>query len=188
MPIVTLQLHDEVNCTLKNLPADIRRILYVKNKIFNPANRFVPNYRLGRWDGCTYYFNMSGETYINLLEPIIEHLLSEKYEIELEDLRTYDRNFEFDPIDNNYLSNLVWPIKHALAGQPIMLRDHQTEAVNIFLINQQGIASLPTASGKSLITAILSKKVEKYGRSIIIVPNKDLIAQTEEIGRASVGE
>lgn len=32
----------------------------------------------------------------------------------------------------------------------------------------------------SLVTAILSKKVEKYGRSIVIVPNKDLITQTEK--------
>ena len=47
------------------------------------------------------------------------------------------------------------------------------------LQEQQGISCLPTASGKSLVTAILSKKVEKYGRSIIIVPNKDLITQTE---------
>jgi superfamily II DNA or RNA helicase len=32
----------------------------------------------------------------------------------------------------------------------------------------------------SLLTAVLSKKVEKYGRSIVIVPNKDLITQTEK--------
>jgi superfamily II DNA or RNA helicase len=31
----------------------------------------------------------------------------------------------------------------------------------------------------SLITAVLSKKIEKYGRSIVIVPSKDLITQTE---------
>ena len=59
------------------------------------------------------------------------------------------------------------------------MRDHQVEATNIFLKEIQGISCLPTASGKSLVTAILSKKVEKYGRSIIIVPNKDLITQTE---------
>ena len=176
---VKLRIEDEVNCTFVGLPAEIRRYLYLKNKVFNPANRFVPSCRLGRWDGCMYYFTMSGSTYINLLEPIIEYLATQDYEVEIEDLRTYNRNFDFEPIDNNYLSNYTWPENHALAGQPIILRDHQTEAINIFLANQQGIASLPTASGKSLITVILSKKVEKYGRTIVIVPNKDLITQTE---------
>ena len=30
------------------------------------------------------------------------------------------------------------------------------------------------------MTATMSKVVEKYGRSIVIVPNKDLVRQTEE--------
>lgn len=67
-----------------------------------------------------------------------------------------------------------------MAGQPIILRDHQTYIVNKFLTNLQGIISSPTGSGKSCIASILSKKVEKYGRSIVIVPNKDLITQTEK--------
>ena len=33
---------------------------------------------------------------------------------------------------------------------------------------------------KTLITAALSERVEKYGRSIVIVPNKDLVRQTFE--------
>jgi len=175
-----LQIHDEVNCTFKNLPANIRNALHIKSKVFNPANRFIPSVRLGRWDGCEYYFSLSGKTYINLLEPIIDYLTEQKFEIELEDLRTYNRAFEFDNIDNNYISNILWPENHSLSGKPIIIRDHQTFAANILLNNIQGIASLPTGSGKSLLAAILSKKVEKYGRSIVIVPNKDLITQTEQ--------
>ena len=175
-----LQIHDEVNCTFKNLPANIRNSLHIKSKVFNPSNRYIPSVRLGRWDGCEYYFSISGKTYINLLSPIIDYLTEQKFEIELEDLRPYNRNFEFDRIDNEYLSNISWPKKHMMANDPIILRDHQVEAANIFLENQQGIASLPTGSGKSLLAALLSKKVEKYGRSIVIVPNKDLITQTEE--------
>jgi superfamily II DNA or RNA helicase len=40
--------------------------------------------------------------------------------------------------------------------------------------------NLATGSGKTIITAILSSKVEPYGRSIIIVPSKSLVEQTEE--------
>ena len=179
MNITKLIIKDEVNCKFVGLSPEIRRTLYTRSKIFNPANRFVPSCRLGRWDGCVYYFTMGGDTYINLIEPIIEYLAAKDYTVELEDLRTYNREFDFDQIDNNYLTNFVWPKNHAMAGQPIVLRDHQTEAVNVFLKEQQAISCLPTASGKSLVTAILSKKVEKYGRSIVIVPNKDLITQTE---------
>ena len=171
---------DEVNCKFENLDAKDRQYLYKKSKIFNPANRFIPSVRLGRWDGCVYYFTIGGATYINLLEPIIEYLTEQDYEIELEDKRTYNRDFVFDQIDNNCVSYFVWAEDSPIAGQPIMLRDHQTESINIFLKNLQGIQSMPTSSGKSLITSILSKKVEKYGRSIVIVPNKDLITQTEK--------
>jgi superfamily II DNA or RNA helicase len=37
-----------------------------------------------------------------------------------------------------------------------------------------------TGAGKTLMTAALSKSVEAYGRSIIIVPNKSLVTQTEK--------
>lgn len=37
---------------------------------------------------------------------------------------------------------------------------------------------IATGAGKTLITAALSERVEKYGRSIVIVPNKDLVKQT----------
>ncbi len=179
MQTVKLQIHDEVNCSFIGLSADHRRYLNNKSKIFNPSLRFTPAVRLGRWDGKTPYFSIGGQTYINLLEPMIEYLATENIEIELEDLRTYNRSFEFSKIDNNYLSNICWPVGHPKAGEPIILRDHQTNTLNIAFDELQGIFCLPTASGKSLVTAIMSKKVEKYGRSIVIVPNKDLIEQTE---------
>ena len=179
MNITKLIIDNEVTGKFTDLPAEIRRTLYAKSKVFNPANRYLPSVRLGRWDGKIAYFSMGGEAYINLLAPIIEYLYNQDYDVEVEDLRNYNRNFEFDIIDKHYLSNHTWPEGHALAGSPIELRDHQVEVVNAFLQNLQGIISAPTSSGKSLVTAVLSKKIEKYGRSIIIVPNKDLITQTE---------
>ena len=38
---------------------------------------------------------------------------------------------------------------------------------------------MATGAGKTLMTAALSASVEKYGRSIIVVPNKSLVTQTE---------
>ena len=179
MSTVKLQILDEVKCKFVNLSPEIRQYLHKKSKIFNPQNRYVPSFRMGRWDGKTAYFSMGGDTYINLLEPMLEFLYDKNISVEIEDFRKYNRNFSFDSIDCNYFSCLNWPEGHQKAGEPIVLREHQVEAINIMLNNIQGIAQLPTGSGKTAIVSILSHKVEKYGRSIVIVPNKDLIEQTE---------
>jgi superfamily II DNA or RNA helicase len=169
-----LIIYDEVNCKFEGLAPEIRRELVKRNEVFNPANRYIPSVRMGRWSGCENFFSMGGKTYINLLPDIIDYIIEKNYEIELEDRRTYNRDFTFDHIDKNIVSNINWP-----DGKSVILRDHQVEAVNQFFDNQQGIEVLPTASGKTLIAAILSMNTEKYGRSLIIVPNKDLITQTE---------
>jgi superfamily II DNA or RNA helicase len=134
---------------------------------------------MGRWDGKVPFFSMGGDTYVNLIEPMVDYIYNQHYDIEIDDLRTYNRDFQFDEIDEDFFSHITWPIGHPAAGKPIKLRPHQVTATNTFLTTYQGIQRLPTASGKTLITAVLSKKVEKYGRSIVIVPNKDLITQTE---------
>ncbi len=59
------------------------------------------------------------------------------------------------------------------------MRDYQVQVVNECLNNLQGLCSAPTSSGKTIVTATLSKIVEKYGRTIVIVPNKNLVMQTE---------
>jgi len=60
------------------------------------------------------------------------------------------------------------------------LRDYQIEVVNNFLENPQSLQEIATGAGKTLMTAALSQRVEQYGRSIVIVPNKSLVTQTEK--------
>ena len=178
MPI-TLQLLDEVNCKFLNLDLDVRKSLIRKYKIPIPNARYLPAVRLGRWDGCVNFFNLGGSTYINLLPEIIEYLELRGIEIELDDQRQNFLNFEFEPVTESSFSHKCWGEGHPVAGQPILLRLHQVEAINKFLTNPQGLVELPTSSGKTLITAALSQRVEKFGRSIIIVPSKSLVEQTE---------
>jgi superfamily II DNA or RNA helicase len=66
-----------------------------------------------------------------------------------------------------------------MEGQPIQLRDYQVEIINRFLENPQCIQEIATGAGKTITTAALSHSVEQYGRSIVIVPNKSLVTQTE---------
>jgi superfamily II DNA or RNA helicase len=82
-------------------------------------------------------------------------------------------------VSSTAFSNYNWPVGHPAAGSPIELRDYQVEVINNFLANPQSIQEVPTGAGKTITTAALSYSVQNYGRSIIIVPNKSLVTQTE---------
>jgi superfamily II DNA or RNA helicase len=60
------------------------------------------------------------------------------------------------------------------------LRDYQIQIVNNFLENPQSVQEIATGAGKTIMTAALSYSIEQYGRSIVIVPNKSLVTQTED--------
>ena len=88
----------------------------------------------------------------------------------------------FTPVTETYWADQgkVWPKGHPQEGQPIMLRDYQVDAINIFLQNTQSLQEIATGAGKTITTATLSQLAESIGRTITIVPNKSLVEQTEE--------
>ena len=174
---VELILKDEINCKFVGIDAQDRREISQKFKFEIPGARFTPSVKLGRWDGKVGFFTIGGTTFINLLPEILPYL--EKYEIELVDNRL-PFNFEFDPIHADSYAHIMWPEGHTCQHTPIVLRDYQVDVINQFLKNPQAIQSVATAAGKTIITAALSHKCEKYGRTIVIVPNRTLVKQTEE--------
>ena len=176
---VKLIIRDEVNVKLEGLDVSVRKKLVDKFKYEIPGARYQPSVRLGRWDGKVPFFNLGGSTYINLLPEILPILENLNYDVELEDQRDYSTIFEFDEIREDTFSDKVWPKGHPREGEPIYLRDYQPEILNRFLQNKQSVQEVATGAGKTIMTAALSKSVEKYGRSIVIVPNKSLVTQTE---------
>jgi superfamily II DNA or RNA helicase len=180
MKQATIIIRDEVNIKIEGLDLDCRKALVTAFKYENPAARYMPAVRLGRWDGKIAYFQLGGSTYTNLLPEILPILEKFDYDVELDDQRTYSNTFEFDAISENTFSNRTWPVGHPVAGQPIELRDYQVELINNFLTNPQCVQEVATGAGKTIMTASLSWNVEKYGRSIVIVPNKSLVTQTEK--------
>jgi superfamily II DNA or RNA helicase len=174
-----LIIRDEVNCKLEGLELTDRKTLINKFKFDVPGARYLPAVRLGRWDGKVSFFQLSGSSYINLLPDILEHLDQRGYVIEVEDLRDYQTNFEFAEVTEATFAHKVWPATHPIAGKPVVLRDYQIELINRYLKNPQCLQEIATGAGKTLMTAALSYSVEQYGRSIVIVPNKDLVRQTE---------
>lgn len=174
-----LIIRDEVNAKLEGLPADVRRTLVKRFSFKLPYARHLPSVRLGRWDGRVNFFQLSGSTYINLLPDILPYLDELGYDIELEDNRDYQTHFSFQPITETSYSHKTWPEKHPLAGEPIVIRPHQVKIINDFLANTQSLQEAATSSGKTLVSAVLSHQCEQYGRTLIIVPNKSLVLQTE---------
>lgn len=175
----TVTIIDEVNCKLTGLSLDTRKELVKKFKYFDQKAKYMPAYKLGRWDGCTAFFGLGGTTYVGMLDRILPLLEQWGYFIEIEDLRN-PIALDFDKVAEDFWGDLTWPEGHRFEGHPIRLRDDQVEVVNTFLENPQSLQSVCTGAGKTIVTATLSKICEKYGRSIIIVPNKSLVEQTEE--------
>jgi len=172
-------IYDEINCKLEGLDASIRRKLVNKFSYELPGARFTPAVKLGRWNGMVSFFQISARTYINLLDEILPIVIDEGYDVVLDDRRKYT-NFEFKKVDENTYSHISWPEGHQLAGEPVIMRPHQVDAINNYLENPQSLQEISTSAGKTIITTALSKAAEQYGRSIIIVPNRNLVNQTYE--------
>ena len=179
MKSATIVIRDEVNIKIEGLDLDCRKKLVNTFKYEIPGARYQPAVRLGRWDGKVAYFQLGGSSYINLLPEILPILEQYDYDVELDDQRDYQTQFDFTQHREDSFAHKVWPKGHPVAGQPVMLRDYQVKIVNDYLSNPQCIQEVATGAGKTLMTAALSLSVEQYGRTIVIVPNKDLVRQTE---------
>ena len=176
-----LTIKDEVNIKFEGLTIETRRKLANKFKIEVPWARYQPSYRLGRWDGTVAFFGIGGTGYMCHLEEILDIVTNAGYDIEVEDLR-HPTQLAFTKVTETYWADQgkTWPKGHIMEGKPIMLRDYQYEALNKFLENPQSLQEIATGAGKTITTATLSHCCEQYGRTVIVVPNKSLVEQTEE--------
>ena len=129
-------IQDEVNIAIKGLDLDVRKALVKKFKYVDPTAKYLPAYKLGRWDGSVSFFGIGGTSYLTMLPEILEYLESKNYYIELEDLRT-SPPLEFPKIAEDFWGDACWPTGHRFSGQPIRLRDDQVEVVNKFLENPE---------------------------------------------------
>ena len=177
-----LIIEDEVNIKLEGLDVDVRRKVANALKFEVPYAKYMPQYKLGRWDGKVAFFGIGGTGYVNHLDTIVEVLQKNNVQIvDIEDNR-HPVKLDFEPVTESYWADqgVQWPKGHPAEGEDIMLRDYQVEAINNFLKNPQSLQQIATGAGKTITTATLSKCIEPYGRSLVIVPNKSLVEQTEE--------
>ena len=179
MTTCTIHIRDEVNIKISDLETATRRRLEKELKFFMPYARHTPAYKLGRWDGCVGFFTLGGASFFNLLDRILPIIVDEGYAVEIDDQRQ-SHNFNFVEVTETTHEQTIWPKGHVNEGQPVLLRDYQVDAINKFLNNLQCVQEISTGAGKTITTATLSKSVQGYGRTLIVVPNKDLVKQTLE--------
>ena len=182
MKTCKLIIEDEVNIKLEGLEVDVRRKLANALKFEVPYAKYMPQYKLGRWDGKVAFFGIGGTGYVNHLDVVSDVLNKQGVEIiDIED-RRHPVQLDFTPVTETYWKDqgVTWPQGHPAEGEDIILRDYQVEAINNFISNPQSLQQIATGAGKTITTATLSHISEPYGRSIVIVPNKSLVEQTEE--------
>ena len=76
-----LIIQDEVNIKLEGLDIDVRRKIANALKFEVPYAKYMPQYKLGRWDGKVAFFGIGGSGYVNHLDVVQEVLLNNNVEI-----------------------------------------------------------------------------------------------------------
>jgi superfamily II DNA or RNA helicase len=172
-----IEIIDYKNIRFHNLTPEVRRKCVNRLKFKDPKARYMTSVRLGRWDGTMSFCTVGGQTYLNFLPILMPIIQDAGYEFEVTDKRP-ETELKFSPIDVNFYADKTWPVGHPNQGEAITLHDHQVLAVNALLANDNALIEAATSSGKSMICAVLAKQAEKYGRTITVVPNRDLVDQT----------
>jgi len=122
-----------------------------------------------RWDGKFKFFSNANRTYLSIIIEIVDELKKRGYKIRINNRRR-DFNLHIPPVDENYFSEYEFK-----------LGKHQVKAINNTLKGHHGIIRVGTGGGKTLITAVLADLYTKHNyKTIVIVPNKDLITQTKD--------
>lgn len=149
MQTCTIEIIDEINIKLHNVALNDRKLLARKFEFIVPGSQHMPAVKLGRWDGKTSFFNVSGRSYLSLLPDIVDVLTTKQYDFEVVDRRV-PVNYSFDKFTADTFTHKVWPKGHPVEGEPIVLRDYQIDVINSFLTNQQSIGEIATGAGKCL--------------------------------------
>ncbi len=160
-----LIIEDEVNNKLEGLDVDIRRKVANALKFEVPYAKYMPQYKLGRCDGKVNFFGIGGSGYVNHLDVIVDVLQRNNVEIvDIQDDR-HPITLDFNPVTETYWKDLgvVWPEGHPAAGEDIILRDYQVEAINNFLANPW-----PLAHGETKCVSILA---ENDDASLLLLGN-----------------
>lgn len=170
--MITLYLVDEVRVKFEGLRNDDIKYIISKTEKYVKGYFQKAEYKIGAWNGKESHFLPSGFTYFYMLDTVFPLLENLGYNVDKDiDIVDYREVYtQPDYIDEYYLKDYG-----------IELRTLQKECVNEVIDNEKGIIKAGTASGKTLISLLLSKVYDSVGmKSINIVPSNNLVIQTYE--------
>lgn len=170
LKVLKIIVEDYVWTRFEGLTESDVQLLDAKFAVEKPGARFSLQYKMRQWDGKVHFFDVKRHRIFTHLLPRVLDLLVPRFDdCVLDDRRV---GFPFPQIRAT---------EDMFADRGWSLRDYQIEAVNAVIDNGGGILECCTGSGKTAITAALSKIYESAGyRTICIVPSGDLIRQTHE--------
>ena len=125
MATCRLIIEDEVNIKIEGLEVDVRRKLSNALKFEVPYARYMPQYKLGRWDGKVAFFGIGGSGYVNHLGTITDVL--QRCNVEITDIKDKRKllSLKFNNITEDFWDSKTWPKGHPAEGELIKLRDYQ---------------------------------------------------------------
>lgn len=167
--VATIMIDDFVHATIAGLRIEDTTELVEQYKVATKNYFFSPDYQLKRWDGKFKFFSNGNRTFLSMILDVVEDLKERGYKIKIKNTRA-DFHLEAPTVDKDYFNEYEYE-----------LGAHQIKAVNNILETHDGIIKVGTGGGKTLITAILADIYSKNKiKTIIVVPNKDLIVQTRD--------
>jgi len=131
-----------------------------------PGYKFMPAYRNKIWDGKIRLFTLATrQLYYGLIPYLISFAKERDYEL------VFDKSVDlYDEFSTNDAKEFIDTL-----GLPFEVRDYQLDAFIYAIRARRGLLISPTASGKSLITYLITRYLNC--KTLIIVPTISLVAQ-----------
>jgi superfamily II DNA or RNA helicase len=157
---------DEINIEISGVKRNDMALLIKKTSVKDPTAFTQAAYRIGTWDGLIPFIE-DNITFSYLVPQIKKFLETLDYEV-LIDKSLLNNQLPLITIDENFL----------LKETGKKLREHQVRGANIVLSQHKGVLEYSTSSGKTLLCLAVSKAVDPYMKSLVVVPNQQLLDQT----------
>src|SRR4051812_40832474 len=170
----TVRLLDEVNVQLTGID-DVTLKKAAETVTYTVKNsHFMPQKRAGWWNGKKSLVDRrDGSTYRHMLHKVLEPIARAGYEIEIEDHRL-PNSISVPQIENNLFEGYEYKRFKGI------MEPHQVDAINALTSNGGGLILLPTAAGKTVVTAGFAQLYHQFGKILIIVPRQDLSIETRD--------